>query len=69
MESAQSHPFLTGSTTFVRLAGQLAPYHVFISYRVASDSHHAEYLYDKLTAAGITVWWDKKCLLPGKPRP
>ena len=35
--------------------------------RVASDSIHVELMYDLLTAAGLKVWWDRKCLLPGVP--
>ena len=39
----------------------------------ASDSEagdwllQAEQLYDKLTMNGVRVWWDKRCLPPGKP--
>ena len=40
---------------------------VFIGYRVASDANLVERLYDKLKAAGVDVWWDKKCLPPGQP--
>ena len=40
---------------------------VFLSYRVAADAALAEQLYDKLTMNGVRVWWDKRCLPPGKP--
>ena len=35
---------------------------VFLSYRVASDRDRVEALYNQLTAAGLRVWWDQKCL-------
>ena len=60
------HPFISGKSS-VRKPGEVAEYDVFISYRVNSDVHNAEILYEKLTALGLTVWWDKKCLEPGKP--
>ena len=47
------------------MVGETAEYDVFISYRVDSDAHHAEFLYDMMTQAGIKVWWDKKCLERG----
>ena len=40
-------------------------YDVFISYRVASDAHHAEQVFELLTKRGVKVWWDKKCLKDG----
>jgi hypothetical protein len=40
---------------------------LFIGYRVASDADLVERLYDKLVSKGVPVWWDKKCLLPGRP--
>ena len=49
----------------VRLVGESAAYDVFISYRVNSDAHHAEMLYNLLTGSGLKVWWDKICLEPG----
>ena len=61
-----SHPFLSGKHV-VRLAGDAAEFDIFLSYRVNSDVNHAETLYDMLTAKGIRVWWDKKCLKPGEP--
>jgi hypothetical protein len=42
-------------------------YDVYLSYRVASDSRHAEYLYHRLQARGLKVWWDKVSLKPGEP--
>ncbi|CAN0448062.1 unnamed protein product, partial [Ectocarpus fasciculatus] len=39
---------------------------VFISYRVSSDTEVAEKLYDRLTAAGMRVWMDKRCLQAGE---
>jgi len=44
---------------------QKSEYEVFLSYRVNSDADMAERFYDKLTARGIRVWWDKKCLPQG----
>lgn len=49
------------------MLGETAQFDVFISYRVQSDAKHAELIYDKLTAAGLKVWWDKKSLIPGVP--
>ena len=59
------HPFLTGRTV-ARMIGEAATFDVFLSYRVASDAHNAELLYDLLTSRGLKVWWDKKSLLPGE---
>ena len=61
-----AHPFLTGRKA-ARMIGESAEFDVFISYRVQSDLEHAEMIYDKLTAAGLKVWWDKKSLAPGVP--
>ena len=51
----------------------LPGYDVFISYRVkdshgkpTADSKLAEMLYNKLTAKGVRVWWDVKCIQPGQ---
>jgi hypothetical protein len=59
-----AHPFLS-SKKVARLAGEQATFDVFLSYRVNSDAHHAEKLYNMLTERGVKVWWDKKCLVPG----
>lgn len=64
-ERVLSHPFLSGKKV-ARMLGEKAAYDVFVSYRVFSDSNHVEELYNRLTAQGIRVWWDKKCLLPGE---
>jgi hypothetical protein len=61
-----NHPFITGAG-YSRLYGESPAFDVFMSYRVNSDVHHAQMLYDLLTERGITVWWDKVCLEPGKP--
>ena len=61
-----AHPFLTGKKA-QRLVGEKAEYDVFISYRVLSDSHHAERLYNLLTKKGLKVWWDQISLQPGVP--
>ena len=66
MSQVLAHPFLTGRKA-PRMLGESAEFDVFISYRVQSDLEHAEMLYDKLTAAGLRVWWDKKSLAPGVP--
>jgi len=47
--------------------GRTHAYDIFLSYRVATDSELVERLYDKLTALGVRVWWDVKCLPSGKP--
>ena len=47
--------------------GDAPKYDVFLSYRVASDSDHVRILYEKLTAEGLTVVWDKLCLPDGVP--
>ena len=61
-----AHPFLS-SKAVVRLQGEQAQYDIFISYRVASDHHHAELLYNLMSKKGLKVWWDKKCLKAGEP--
>jgi serine/threonine protein kinase len=63
---ALRHPFYTRETV-TRMIGEEAKYDVFISYRVTSDTEHAEIMYNKLTAMGLKVWWDKKCLELGEP--
>ena len=60
------HPFLSNKNVS-RLVGEEAEYDVFISYRVASDSHHAAHIYHELTKMGLRVWWDQTCLQPGVP--
>ena len=60
------HPFVSGAEP-ERLQGEAATWDVFLSYRVDSDSTHVKLFYDALTALGLTVWWDKQCLLPGQP--
>jgi serine/threonine protein kinase len=64
MSRLLEHPFLSGKSA-VRLVGEEAEYDMFISYRVDSDLHHAEKVYDILTSHGLKVWFDKKSLLPG----
>ena len=61
---ALAHPFLSGKKV-ARMIGEEAEYDVFLSYRVSSDLHHCELMYDMLTEKGLKVWWDKKCLQPG----
>ncbi len=65
MAQIMMHPFITGHAV-ARMIGETAQFDVFLSYRVASDSPHASLLYDLLTAEGLNVWWDKKCLLAGE---
>jgi hypothetical protein len=60
-----AHPFLS-SKKVVRMVGEKAAFDVFISYRVASDSANAQKLYDVLTAKGMKVWLDIKCLDSGE---
>lgn len=59
------HPFLSGKQTS-RLQGDKAEFDVFISYRVVSDAHHAQMLFDALTEKGLKVWLDTHCLEAGK---
>ena len=59
-----AHSFLSGKKV-ARLIGEKPKYDVFLSYRVASDSHHVEKLYNLLIAQGFKVYWDKFCLEPG----
>ena len=58
LQAVLAHPFLSGKVS-KRMIGEQAKFNVFISYRVASDADHAEIMYNKLTAAGLTVWWEK----------
>ena len=59
-----AHSFLSGRKV-ARLVGEKPKYDIFLSYRVASDAHHVEKLYNLLTAQGFKVYWDKLCLEPG----
>ena len=61
---AFAHPFLSGKRA-ARMVGEEAEYDVFLSYRVNSDLHHCELMYEMLTQKGLRVWWDKKCLRVG----
>ncbi len=58
-----AHPFISNKHV-ARMFGEKPDFDVFISYRVASDADHAELMYNLLTAKGLKVWWDKKCLKP-----
>jgi serine/threonine protein kinase len=49
-----THPFFTGRQT--SFGNQYVLYHVFLSYRVATDFRHAQLLYEVLTDAGLSVW-------------
>jgi serine/threonine protein kinase len=66
IERVLIHPFLSQKPV-ARLLGEKPQFDIFISYRVASDARHTEYLYNRLTAKGFKVWWDKVCLAPGVP--
>ena len=59
-----AYPFLSGKRA-ARMIGEEAEYDVFLSYRVSSDLHHCELMYEMLTEKGLRVWWDKKCLQSG----
>ena len=59
-----AHSFLSGKKV-ARLVGEKPKYDVFLSYRVASDAHHVEKLYQLLRTQGFKVYWDKLCLEPG----
>lgn len=65
IKRVMQHPFLSGKPT-ARMVGEKAGFDVFLSYRVKADKDHALKLYDLLTAKGITVWLDKKCLKDGE---
>jgi serine/threonine protein kinase len=60
-----AHPFFTKAKV-PRMIGQSAQYDIFLSYRVATDSENVRMIYELLTEAGKKVWWDKKCLKPGR---
>ena len=60
-----AHPFISLKKV-TRLAGEVAKFDAFISYRVASDLLNAEVLYNLLTSQGLRVFWDKVCLQPGE---
>ena len=66
LERILDHPYMSGKVV-VRMVGVEPAFDIFISYRVASDAAHAVKLYDLLTAAGVKVWLDAKCLQPGQP--
>ena len=66
MPAALAHPFVSDRAT-IRMVGDPPTCDVFISYRVDSDSEYVKILYDKLTAAGLSVFWDKLCLPGGVP--
>jgi serine/threonine protein kinase len=61
-----SHSFFTGLPQR-RLAEQRPQWDVFISYRVDSDAGCAAKLYAALTACGLAVFLDSKCLKDGQP--
>jgi hypothetical protein len=76
-ETVLAHSFFTGRQVG-RMVGQEASFDVFISYRVDSEGPTplmvppgtgngiAHKLYDKLTARGVRVWFDKTCLADGR---
>lgn len=66
MKQVLNHPFVSGLNIH-RLPGDKAEYDIFLSYRVDSDTYHAQMIYNTLTSMGIKVWWDKECLKPGEP--
>ena len=39
---------------------------VFLSYRVATDQALVEQLYNRLLRHKLSVWWDVRCLEPGR---
>jgi serine/threonine protein kinase len=65
VEDVLDHPFFTG-TEVPRYIGEPASFDVFLSYRVNSDADVVEALYNLLTFAGLTVWWDRTSLKPGE---
>ena len=65
LQSVLAHPFFTGQVPSRLSAEASVQWDVFISYRVDSDAAIAMQMHDKLTARGLRVWLDVKCLLPG----
>ena len=61
-----SHSFFTGQAQR-RTSEQHPEWDVFISYRVDSDAAIAAILHEALTAAGLVVFLDSKCLKDGVP--
>ncbi len=55
MSQVLAHPFFSGRQS-ARLVGMEPEFDVFISYRVASDAHHAEQLFSLLSAHEVNVW-------------
>jgi hypothetical protein len=66
LSRAVQHPFFTGREA-ARLPGEPARWDVFLSYRVASDEPLAAEAHAALEARGLRVFWDKRCLVDGKP--
>jgi hypothetical protein len=64
MARVLAHPFVTGRPAS-RLPGEPPTYDVFLSYRKASDEARAAALAERLTAVGLSVWWDVR-LVPGQ---
>lgn len=61
----KNHPFITNQNKTTRFSGE-GLYDCFLSYRVSSDFIHAQKVYETLTANGLKVWWDKKCIASGE---
>lgn len=64
LQAVLAHPFVSDRKA-LRMVGDSPKFDVFLSYRVSSDSERAEQLYKLLTAAHLTVWWDRKCIVTG----
>ena len=65
LQSVLEHPFFTGQVPSRLSAEASVQWDVFISYRVDSDAALAVQMHDKLTARGLRVYLDTKCLVPG----
>ena len=68
VEGPADAAFLSAATKIRKMLG--TRWDVFLSYRVAADGRdtahrHVERLYELLTAEGLKVYWDVKCLAPG----
>jgi ankyrin repeat protein/serine/threonine protein kinase len=61
----QEHPFFTFKWV-PRFRNEEPQYDIFLSYRVDTDLSTVQAIYERLIAAGYTVWWDKTCLLHGE---
>jgi Protein kinase domain/TIR domain len=70
IDKVLNHSFLAvkkANSVIATDSNPTAEYDIFLSYRVDTDFNHAKRMYEQLTAVGVKVWWDQKCLEPGEP--